>query len=304
MAMVGAYIGIQFLNNDGGIIIGPENFTSTFKKLSDMIRQEWASAPQWDKTMFDNHISEVKKKFELGNLKEEYEQNQLIGNICTYAINKTDSVLCAEWKKPNCNREYIKNQYQGVVEVEKYLKGDARVNKLKGIKKSYDSIYDFIDYTLKHSTLRAKAEVKDDYSWTSFEETAKSIQSRASRYLKLNDYTTYLSNIEYIKFNLSSANIESATKNASIKYYGLIATELINKFNTEWNNAVNDKNSAELDRLTSLMTSTLSKVSYEYNGYQSKSEQIEKYNRFIRQKRVEKIDLQTRWKNEELINER
>ena len=303
MAMVGAYIGIQFLNNDGGIITDPDNGTSSFKKLSDLQFQEWASVPQWDKTKFDNHISEVKKKFELGNLTE-YQHNQLIGNICTYAINKTDSVLCAEWKKPNCKREYIKNQYQGVVEVEKYLKGDARVNKLKGIKKSYDSIYDFIDYTLKHSTFRAKAEVNDDYSWTSFEETAKSIQSRASRYLKLNDYTTYLSNIEYIKFNLSSANIERATKNASIKYYGLIATELINKFNTEWNNAVNDKNSAELDRLTSLMTSTLSKVSYEYNGYQSKSEQIEKYKSFVSQKKAEKLDLQALWKNEQLINGR
>ena len=101
MAMVGAYIGIQFLNNGSVINDDLYNDTSSFKKLSDLQFQEWASVPQWDKTKFDNHISEVKKKFELGNLTE-YQHNQLIGNICTYAINKTDSVLCAEWKKPNC----------------------------------------------------------------------------------------------------------------------------------------------------------------------------------------------------------
>ena len=300
--IVGGYVGIQFIDVHPGPIDGHGTDETTFKKYGELYLQEWSSVAKWDEKMFESHMSEIQEKYEMAYLTE-YQRNLLVENVCTYAINKLDSVLCAEWKKSNCKRENINSQYQGVDTVANYLKGDARVNKLQGIKKNYDKIYSLIR-SLNHKTLGAEPKVNDDYSWESFEATASKKKKDANKYREMSDYKTYFSNIAEIKSNISSDNVESVIKKASINYYSQIAMALVNKFSEDWKNAVNAKDSSALDKLMSLMTNRQDLLSKEHMGYKPQSEQVKSYNDFVYSKKAEGQDLIELWEKEKLINEK
>lgn len=143
-------------------------------------------------------------------------RNRLRLNVCTYALNKIDSLLCAEWKSSGCRRDVIDKNFSGVVAVKKQdcLTGDARIAKLEGLHKTYVEINSLIDNVLTVRYYGASPKLNGDGRWTDIKSRIESVKGKVDAFKLSDAYKNYFSKISTIRtaFDNATSGYSSTAK--------------------------------------------------------------------------------------------
>lgn len=208
VAIVGMIVSLFFIKpGDGGVAGSQVSIgQSTFEKLGNKFWNEWERQKGWNEELFADNIKEIDSKKRHGNLTSG-DADRLRLNVCTYALNKTDSLLCAEWKSSGCRRDVINKNFSGVVAVKKQdcLTGDARIAKLEGLHKSYVEINSLIDNVLTVQYYGVSPKLNGDGRWTDIKSRIESVKGKVDAFKLSDAYKNYFSKISTIRTAFDNA---------------------------------------------------------------------------------------------------
>lgn len=288
VAVVAALVGINFLS-DGQIgPAGPTYGETTFDSLGVAYYNVWGREKEWNKPLFDFEMKELSTKKNFGNITEA-QKNQLVQNVCTYALDKTDSLLRAEWKSPSCRRNVISKNYGCIAVVEKMgcLSKDRRVRELKDMYGTYNRICSLIDNVLKHPTFGVSAELDAKGGWKDLSNTITYVDAQIGGYKASSYYSGYFSKITEIKNSFDDAGTRS--KNAADTYYSLVTANLEKRFDEEFKAVESSNDVRELQAYSDKLGNVLSELKKDCEKCGSKK--YNDFSNFVSLKRVKITEL-------------
>ena len=225
IARIGVIVGLQFLPESHKDSSGQTFGASTFDVLVTSYEAAWQHEKGWNKALFDAEMKELDEKQCFGNISEQ-QKEQLVMNVCNYALNKVDSLLRREWKSPNCRRNVVSKNYACLASVESQhcLNGDLRIKELKNMYATYNSINSLIDNILNHPTFAVSPELDAGGGWADFSKRITYVDAMVTQYRNNSYYRNYFSKINAVRSSLESAS--GRYSNVANHYYDLVVGNL------------------------------------------------------------------------------
>lgn len=286
IALVGAIVGLQFLPDSHKDSSGQTLGASTFDVLVTGYETAWQHEKGWNKELFDAEMKELDEKLRFGNISEP-QKEQLVMNVCNYALNKADSLLRHEWKSPNCRRNIVSKNYACLASVESQhsLNGDSRIKELKNMYATYNSINSLIDNILNHPTFAVSPELDADGGWADFSKRITYVDAMVTQYRNNSYYRNYFSKINAVRSSLE--NVPNKYSQVADDYYNRVVDNLKAKYDALYKKLEKSEDVSELDEYSSQLISSLGTLKDDCKKCQSNV--YEKYQGYVNSKRV-KID--------------
>lgn len=234
---VGVVVGLLYL-------ISPHHDAEPTPDIEDTLvaqyradfEEDWDAANDWDKSVFDSHVHELR------TLGADHDVTELKDYNVIRATEYVSKGALAEWHRPNCRKAEIDRYMSGVSAITEHDPAMSCHDKIAEVSR-INNVYREASSLAAESfglspNLRPSSTA--GCTWNNFESYASNKRGQKNRIEANSDYKTHLSGITTLKSGLAS--VDSRLSAARKSYYGKVEAAMASElYRVADSNATRDR---------------------------------------------------------------